>query len=466
MLIKQAVEVLKIEAEGILKLAERIDDNFSEMVGQIIGKSFLALYLFYYETELLLAGGFIIAAQVIFSIWNAVNDPIAGYVCARPTKWTKKWGRFYPWIVLSGIPMFLFFFLLFAPPAGIGGWSLFLWMVVILCLADTFSSVYFINTGAMYPEKFRSKSDRRRSGQINTIIGSIGMVVASVLPTMLYKYEQPETYTVMAGVMAGLGFLFVLLNFIGTKPDEHMLDVGKIEEPQESFFKILKESFHHRNFVLYIAVIFLYGIFNSFALSSMPYFIKNVMEEEAGVLMYIWGGMILGIFLFLPLWNKFYKKHDVANTLMVGFLIMGLAVIPLLFISSLVGTILVFFFVGAGLGGFWIAYQPFFGDVMDDMYLATKVRNTGVYMGIQTFFNRFIIILQTVLFIGIHNLTGYLAGEVSQSPEAIFGIRIHGMIIPIIVVFIGCFILWKLYDIKGDKKRNMVKKLAERASAE
>lgn len=32
MLIKQAVEVLKIEAEGILKLAERIDDNFSEMV--------------------------------------------------------------------------------------------------------------------------------------------------------------------------------------------------------------------------------------------------------------------------------------------------------------------------------------------------------------------------------------------------------------------------------------------------
>ena len=32
MLIKQAVEVLKIEAEGLLKLAERIDENFSEMV--------------------------------------------------------------------------------------------------------------------------------------------------------------------------------------------------------------------------------------------------------------------------------------------------------------------------------------------------------------------------------------------------------------------------------------------------
>ena len=32
MIIKQAVEVLRIEAEGILKVAERIDGNFVEMV--------------------------------------------------------------------------------------------------------------------------------------------------------------------------------------------------------------------------------------------------------------------------------------------------------------------------------------------------------------------------------------------------------------------------------------------------
>jgi arabinose-5-phosphate isomerase len=35
MIIKQAVEVLKIEAEGILKLADRIDDNFPKMVETI-----------------------------------------------------------------------------------------------------------------------------------------------------------------------------------------------------------------------------------------------------------------------------------------------------------------------------------------------------------------------------------------------------------------------------------------------
>jgi len=33
--IQKAIEVLKIEADGILNLADRIDDNFSEMIGQI-----------------------------------------------------------------------------------------------------------------------------------------------------------------------------------------------------------------------------------------------------------------------------------------------------------------------------------------------------------------------------------------------------------------------------------------------
>ena len=443
-----------------------ISYNFFEFVSQIIGKSFSSLYLFYYETELVLAGGFIIAAQVIFSIWNAINDPIAGYICARPTKWSKRWGRYYPWIVSSGIPMFLFFFLIFAAPSGMGDWGLFFWMVIILCLADTFSSIYFINSGSMYPEKFRSETDRRRSGQVNTIIGGIGMVVASVLPTMIYKFGNPGSYTVMAGVMAVMGLIFVILNLPGSKPDEHMLDIGKIEEKQESFSKIMKDSFKHRNFVIYICVIFLYGIFLSFALTSLPYFIKNVMEEEARIQMYIWGGMILGMFLFLPLWNKFYKRFDVANTLMVGFLIMGISVIPIIFVSDLIGVIVVFFLVGVGLGGFWIAYLPFFGDVMDEISLSSGRRNTGVYMGIRTFFSRFIIIIQTVVFIGIHNLTGFIPDQVAQSPEAVFGIRIHAAIIPFIAVLVGCFILWKFYDIKGEKKKNMIEKLAEHAREE
>ena len=39
MIIKEAVEVLKIEAEGILKLIDRIDNNFKEMVELIFNST-------------------------------------------------------------------------------------------------------------------------------------------------------------------------------------------------------------------------------------------------------------------------------------------------------------------------------------------------------------------------------------------------------------------------------------------
>jgi len=39
MIIKEAIEVLKIEAEGILGLTDRIDDNFSKMVELIFNSS-------------------------------------------------------------------------------------------------------------------------------------------------------------------------------------------------------------------------------------------------------------------------------------------------------------------------------------------------------------------------------------------------------------------------------------------
>ena len=38
MIIKEAIKVLKIEAEGILGLADRIDDNFPKMV-ELISRS-------------------------------------------------------------------------------------------------------------------------------------------------------------------------------------------------------------------------------------------------------------------------------------------------------------------------------------------------------------------------------------------------------------------------------------------
>lgn len=57
-------------------------------------------------------------ALIIFAIWDAINDTVVGYISDRPYRFTKRWGRRFPWIVSVFIPMLIFFLLIFYPPLG------------------------------------------------------------------------------------------------------------------------------------------------------------------------------------------------------------------------------------------------------------------------------------------------------------------------------------------------------------
>jgi len=50
----------------------------------------------------------------LYGIWNAVNDPLAGYWSDNTR---TRWGRRIPWIVGTFIPVGLFFYLLWVPPS-------------------------------------------------------------------------------------------------------------------------------------------------------------------------------------------------------------------------------------------------------------------------------------------------------------------------------------------------------------
>ncbi|MHA1197171.1 MAG: MFS transporter [Promethearchaeota archaeon] len=77
---------------------------------------------------------------IIYAIWNAVNDPLVGYLCDRPYFFTKKWGRRFPWIISSIFPSILCYILLYSPPIvnhAVNQIGLFLWLIFATCLFDT-----------------------------------------------------------------------------------------------------------------------------------------------------------------------------------------------------------------------------------------------------------------------------------------------------------------------------------------
>ena len=107
----------------------------SKFLTEFMEMAFTAwLYYFYVRTigvDSLIIG----IAFVIYAIWNAVNDPLVGYLMDKfKMPWEDKWGMRYPWVAFGAIPWLFSYLAIFLVPLTwdpvadqmlIFGWALF-----------------------------------------------------------------------------------------------------------------------------------------------------------------------------------------------------------------------------------------------------------------------------------------------------------------------------------------------------
>ena len=140
----------------------------------------LLVFTFYFSIVginiLLLSLGFI-----IWSIFNAFNDPIMGYLSDRTN---TKWGRRRPYIMIMLVPLALIMFFLFFPPLSYGidsTMSNFLHFVIVIILFELFYTTYDINLTSMLPEVFITKEARIKANNIRQVFAIIGLIFAFIL---------------------------------------------------------------------------------------------------------------------------------------------------------------------------------------------------------------------------------------------------------------------------------------------
>ena len=80
-------------------------------------KVFVGYYLFFYVDGLGLAVTLAAIINVIYALWDAVNDPLVSYLSDNTR---SRWGRRRPWL-LAGLPLYVVFLVLIyavPPPSG------------------------------------------------------------------------------------------------------------------------------------------------------------------------------------------------------------------------------------------------------------------------------------------------------------------------------------------------------------
>ena len=65
--------------------------GFGSLLWELLSMAFGAFVFFYYESELGLNVWLTAFGYIIFAMWNAINDPLVGYITDRPFKFTKRW---------------------------------------------------------------------------------------------------------------------------------------------------------------------------------------------------------------------------------------------------------------------------------------------------------------------------------------------------------------------------------------
>ena len=172
----------------------------------------LSLYVMKFATDVLLIAPAVMG--LIFSasrIWDAVSDPLAGYL-SDGTR--SRLGRRRSWILASLVPVGLTFVMVFSPPADLEGGALIAWMAVAIIGFYSAMTVFFIPHMSLGAELSDDYHERTRLFGMRHAFYTVGSILALVSMQFLINAEMNSETAVRsvaiwqswiaAAVMSGL----------------------------------------------------------------------------------------------------------------------------------------------------------------------------------------------------------------------------------------------------------------------
>ncbi len=418
--------------------------------------SFTVRVIYYYENELLLSIVLIGLAFILYGFWNMINDPLIGWFADKETRFTKRWGRRFPWFLIGAISINFVYILIYTVPFG-DQLGMFIWLLVIICLFELCYSLWQVSWLSLYPDKFRSQKERTKLGALTTIFAQLGTVAGILIPPLFIRYGNIESYLIAAIAVGLISLVIALLIIPGMREDEDLIarelkNIQEQKEKKESYQQIVKFSLKEKNFVAYILWYLCYYMLPLLMMSSLSYWViyitisKNPMTETL-----LAGTFMIGAFVSVPLWLKMGRKYGNRKIFIYGSLLASISFIPLIFLSDLTLTLITLFLIGFFYGSCWTLLYPGFSEVIDELVVKSGKRREGTYTGIRTFVGRLSFVLQAAIFSIVHTSTNYQAGAETQTPLALWGIRIIMAVAPMVFLFIGFLLMVIFYDLTPEK---------------
>jgi Na+/melibiose symporter-like transporter len=420
----------------------------------------MSLYVMKFSTDVLLIAPAVMG--IIFSIsriWDAISDPIAGYLSDRTT---FKFGRRRTWMLLSFVPISFGFLAVFSPPESMQGQSLDLWMMIAILSFYSAITLFNVPHMALGAELSEDYHERTRLFGVRHIGFTLGSILSLVSMSLLISEENSPTGDVRE-LASNLAFFAVaVMSFMIFFSVSRLKEDPKFQNRvNKNPFKAFRDVWVNPHAKILIIVLFIENLGGAVIGVLTLYVTQYIVEAPAWAPIIIFAYMLpsaLSVPLWIPLSRRFGKiRLWVFSLALTGISFGGIFIIP--FLDSVTDRLIVMF-LGAILGGMASgcggAIGPSVkGDVIDyDEYL-TGERKEGSYFAALNFVYKSATGIMLLVTGFVLQFSGFIPNQPQTMEVKIALISLYGLV-PLVFYSLGSYLLYKKFKF-GEKEHAAIK---------
>ncbi len=438
-------------SEVKLKVREKVAYGASNAAFAIIMFFTSSFLLFFYSDALGLSPALAGLAIMLGKIWDAVNDPLTGYISDNAE---TRWGRRRVFLLIGAIPLGILFYFMWAPFGFLlenPGAGLFLYMLIAWILLMSGLSILDIPYLALGAE-MTSETDERSSvfaysnaayrlGQLLAVLagnfvlmspdsaigflhGTLGLMTDSTAQNAIdFLSNVPEAFRWVGAFFGLLITALILWTFTGTKERVKREEIEELEG--NSFKEILInqwKTLENKPFRVLIIATLVADINTGIVLATFPYALTYWLLLDDYFAM-LFGIVIIMQIFFGFAWVWVSKKKGKKFVFLAAQLIYGLTFTAMYFMEpgnvSMMAVAMIF--VSMALAAYLIVWS-LIADIVDYDEYKTHRRREGTFYSLYTLTNKIATAIG-IFFVGLFLSAVGMEGDFTSTPTMIFWLK-------------------------------------------
>ena len=389
---------------------------------------------FYYVDFLGLALVSAALVRTIFTIWDAIDDPLMGFLSDHTR---SRWGRRRLWLFTALPFMILVFTAVFSVPTAFRApQRLFIYMLTVMLLYEMLNAVLGVNYSALFPELFQTLLERTRAAVFCQTGNILGVVVALVLAPLLFQSIGFSNMAIIYALGGGsLFFISIICNREG--------QTGQMY-PRFAVIRTLHGILVDPIFWFFVLMMMLTFFGTNLVAFAVPFYVKYSLHARTETISLLSGLAMLSSLVSMPAWTRLLKAWQIQKVFFVTSAVAGISMLGFGLFATVPGAALFAVLFGGALQGINVCNIVTRASLISRNIDRTGNYNEASYYGLMNSGIRLGDLLHSLAMLLVGVLFGYISGE-NPGPQPGIAFRFLMSLLPIAGLSLGALFARKFF---------------------